>query len=394
MRSPLLSLLARARAMGAPLLDGVLVGLLVVVTGLEAGLAEASAGARAAVVLPLGLVAAGVLLRRREPLAAVAVANVGIVSAGLLAFAVWESLNVIYLALLFVTYSMAGRESGRRLVAGVVIALAGISLASLTFADRTPDSPLAGELLLGAAFFVLAPVVAGRLLHGRERLSTALREKTAVIEADRAGRAQEAAAAERARIAGELHDVVAHALSAMTIQATGARRLATVKPDRAAEAFAAIEVAGREALAELRTLLDALRDDEGPEPLHAPQPSLDELAALAGRARAQGLGVALEVSGARPPALPAGIDVTAYRIVQEALSAALHQGGAAAAAVNVRYRGDRLEVEIVDDGVHDDGRRLLGLHERVSLYGGEVQAGCEDAGGHAVRAWLPLEVAA
>ena len=228
-------------------------------------------------------------------------------------------------------------------------------------------------------------------LASRVRLGRALEDKPERLEAARAGRAREAALGERGRIAGELHDVVAHALGAMTIQAAAARRLSAIDAQRAAGAFEAIETTGRDALVELRTLLDALRGDEGPTPLHEPQPSLAVLANLAARARAAGLPVELELHGERPPDLAASIDLTAYRVVQEALTEALRQGGAGSARVVVRYLEDSLEIEVSDDGMRVAGRRLLGLRERVRLYGGQVDAGTRREGGHLVQARLPLE---
>jgi signal transduction histidine kinase len=375
--------------MSARQIDAALATVVVVATALEVAVADATMAERAAAVLPAALAAAALLVRRREPLGGLLLAVLAVASTGLLAHEVWDALNTIYVVLLFLTYSMAGLESGRRLIAGIVIAVAGVLVISLALPDR--EGELAATTLIGLAFFVVAPVVAGRLLHSRLELSAALAEKAARLDTARETRSREAANAERTRIAGELHDIVAHALGAMTVQAAAARRLAASDATRAAGAFEAIETTGRDALGELRTLLDALRDDSEPDALHAPTPTLAELAELAARARTAGLNVTLDVEGDRPEVLPKGIDVTAYRVIQEALRGALSNGGAGSATVHVRYRAGRLDVEVIDDGVHVDDRRLLGLRERVHLYGGEVEAGVESAGVHAVRAWLPLE---
>jgi signal transduction histidine kinase len=175
----------------------------------------------------------------------------------------------------------------------------------------------------------------------------------------------------------------------MTIQASAARRLAETDAERAATAFEAVERTGRDALGELRTLLEVLRDDET-ETLHAPQPTLESIDALAERARALGLGVTVAVRGDRPADLPASVDLMAYRVVQDALRAARNDGGAGSAQVTVRYEDDRVEVEVADDGVRVAERRLLGLRERVRLYGGKVSAEPLRGGGHVVRARLPL----
>ncbi len=382
--------LVRLRALSPLRVDALLAALVVIATALEAGLVDAPAGQRAAAALPAVLAAAALLVRRHEPLVAQGLGVLAVLSTTVLADRVMNTLTAVFIVLLFITYWMAARETGARLAAGVALGVAAILMLSLAPIDRDSDSYLITSAI-GLCFFVIGPVVAGRLLHSRVRLEAALCSKAETAAALRADRARAAAMAERTRIAGELHDVVAHSLGAMTVQAAGARRLAAAKPERAAEAFAAIESAGREALGELRTLLEALRDEDDPEPLHAPRPTLEALPELARRAGTAGLGVKLDVTGTRPATLSAGTDVTAYRIVQDALTAALHHGEAQTAGVRVRYRPERLEVEVVDDGTQAGDRRLLGLRERVGLYGGEVHAGAERAGGFAVRAWLPLE---
>src|SRR4051794_27843402 len=173
---------------------------------------------------------------------------------------------------------------------------------------------------------LVAPIVVGRLLRSRAALNRALREQAALLERRREEAAGRAVLDERTRIAGELHDVVAHALSAMTVQATGARRLALTRPELALAAFGAIETAGREALDELRRLLGVLRREDAEITL-APQPSLRHVPSLVRRTTRAGLPVALKVEGAERE-LPAGLDVTAYRVVQDALAAAHDAGGA------------------------------------------------------------------
>jgi signal transduction histidine kinase len=194
---------------------------------------------------------------------------------------------------------------------------------------------------------------------------------------------------ERTRIARELHDVVAHALSAMTVQATVARRLALTRPELAREAFGAIETAGREALDELRRLLGVLRRDDAELTL-APQPSVRHIHSLARRVTASGLPVTLRVEGSGLE-LPAGVDVTAYRVVQDALAAALERGGAGRAEVRVEVGANTVEVEIRDDGRSPDPRPLIGVRERVALHGGSLTALHGPDGGHVVRAALPLD---
>jgi signal transduction histidine kinase len=178
----------------------------------------------------------------------------------------------------------------------------------------------------------------------------------------------------------------------MVVQGAGARRLTATDADAAEAAFAAVEATGREALGELRRLLGVLRREDADLAL-APQPSLAHVADLARRTGAAGLPVEVRVEG-DPAPLPPGVDLTAYRVVQEALEGAREQGAAGRARVRVRYGGQAVEVEVDDDGAAalDGGgrRRLLGIHERVALYGGEVTAGAPRDGGYIVRARLPV----
>ncbi|MEA2172394.1 MAG: hypothetical protein QOF76_5694, partial [Solirubrobacteraceae bacterium] len=289
-----------------------------------------------------------------------------------------------YIAVMFLVYSHAAAAAGRRLYAGVGVAVAGMAVTTLVSGG---DNSLA-DFFVGVGIFVVGPTFAGRMLNGRVLLARALRDRSERVAAESADRVREARLAERTRIAGELHDVVAHALGAMTIQAAAARRLAASDTEKAGLALEAVETAGRGALGELRTLLDVLRGDE-PVPEFEPQPSLAGLGTLIERVRAGGLPVDLEQVGTAPPGFSTSVDLTAYRVVQEALEAAQHPGGAAHATVAVRFQDEALEIEIVDDGAPGMSRQLLGLRERVRLYGGEVAAGPRD-GQHIVRARLPL----
>jgi signal transduction histidine kinase len=178
----------------------------------------------------------------------------------------------------------------------------------------------------------------------------------------------------------------------MVVQGSVARRLAPSDPDRAALAFAAVESTGREALTEIRSLLGVLRRDDEELAL-APQPSLRHLSSLIARTRAAGLPVELAVEG-EPTPLTAGVDLTAYRVVQEALRSALEQGEAGRAAVRVRYDDDHVDLRVLDDGRVAPARELPGVRERVTLYGGQLRAGARPDGGHGVRARLPLGGAA
>jgi len=209
---------------------------------------------------------------------------------------------------------------------------------------------------------------------------------------------ERAAAKERARIAHELHDLVAHSVSEMVVQASGVRCSLTEDQEREREALRSIERIGREALTEMRRMLGVLPgggDDQMTE--LAPQPGLAYLDRLITNVQSAGLPVTLHVEGERP-AVPIGIDLSAYRIVQEGLANALTHANCAHADVTVRYGGDVIEVEIADDGSgvdgsgRSEGESLAGMRERVALYGGKLETGPRAGGGYLVRAQLPVEV--
>jgi signal transduction histidine kinase len=214
--------------------------------------------------------------------------------------------------------------------------------------------------------------------------------RSQLAERERDVAAREAVAGERARIARELHDVIAHNVSMIVVQAGAERRV--VEEGATHEVLATVEQTGRSALTEMRRLVGMLRSDA--DDSLAPQPGLDDLVTLAGQVRDAGLPVELRVEGERR-ALPAGIELSAYRIVQEALSNALTHAGDAHAEVHVRYAQDSLELEIVDDGrapasAAGDGHGLVGMRERVALYGGRLDAGRRAGGGFAVHVLLPI----
>jgi len=333
------------------------------------------------------LMALGVFFRRTLPFLAIALALGGFLGADRLGDDMIGHMAGPFFAVLLITYSAGTVLEGWKLLAAAVWADV-LLLISLTPSET--DSPVANAIF-STVVVVAAPMVFGQLMTNRARLHRALRQKAEDAEAERRSEAAAAVLEERTRIAGELHDVVAHALSAMTVQAAGARRLATKDPDRARDAFAAVETTGREALTELRRLLGVLRKEDEELAL-APQPSLAHLDALARRWQAAGLPVALEVTG-EVRALPAGVDLTAYRLVQEALGRARDAGGAGHASVRIAYGSEDVRVDVADDGA-PQGRRLLGMRERVSVYGGELAAAPADGGGWRVSARLPVEAPA
>ncbi len=320
-------------------------------------------------------IAAGLALRRRSPLACLAlVFGSGVVLQSLYR-RYTDHLALPFFTVFVASYSLGAYAEHRQLLIGLAI---GIPLAvGFTLVDHDTN---ASSYVFSVVVMTVGPVLIGRLMRNRARLNRALRDRAAALERRRAGEAERVVADERTRIAGELHDVVAHALSAMTVQASGARRLVGSDPARAREAFAAVEATGRDALDELRRLLGVLRRADEELAL-APQPSLRHVASLTQRA---GLPVDLATDGAAA-ALPAGIDLTAYRVVHEALAAAA-RGHAARASVHVRYGDDAVELEVLDDGSGE--RPLIGIRERVALHGGRLTS---EPG--RVRARLPLGVA-
>jgi signal transduction histidine kinase len=235
--------------------------------------------------------------------------------------------------------------------------------------------------------------VMGRAARTRQLQTAELRARAEQLERERTENERGAVARERARIARELHDVVAHSVSVMVIQSGAARSVLDTDPDASIAALGAVEDTGREALAEMRRLLGILRP-EGERPEHEPQPSLGAVDRLVERARVAGLAVELRVEGAAGTLEP-GVDLTAYRVVQEALTNALKHGGDGAARVTLRWSAERLELEVanrIGPGpaglLAGSGNGLIGMRERVALCGGELRAG-PSGRGFVVRARLP-----
>ena len=253
-----------------------------------------------------------------------------------------------------------------------------------------------GEDVIGDAVFIggilYAVWGAAMIVRSRHELAAALAARTVELEHEREENARLAVAEERARIARELHDVVAHNLSIIVVQAGAERRALGTEHPQTTEVLETIEDTGRAAMAEMRRLLGMLRRSDDELAL-APQPSLRHLDDLVEQVREAGMPVDLRIEGTPRPLAP-GIDLSAYRIVQEALTNALKHAGPARARVTVRYGASELDIEIADDGTNaaavSGGHGLIGMRERVAAHGGELQAGPDPAGGYAVRARLPL----
>jgi signal transduction histidine kinase len=280
---------------------------------------------------------------------------------------------------LIAAYTLGAHTTGARAWIGGA-AVATFAVIAL-FED--PD----GVYIGGVIFFTLlfgAPWLAGKVVQRRRVGEARMRAERDAAEA--------AITDERARIARELHDVVAHAISVIVLQARGGRRLLASEPDETRNALDTIEHTGQQALVEMRRLVGLLREADGDLDL-APQPTLARLDRLVEQVSAAGLPVELTVEG-EPVLLAPGVDLSAYRIVQEALTNALKHAGPARAHVVLRYAEDGLDVDVVDDGAgatdgSSGGYGLAGIRERVSVYGGDLAAGPRDGGGFAVHARLP-----
>ena len=246
-------------------------------------------------------------------------------------------------------------------------------------------------LLVGRLLPYVVAWLIGDSIGTRRRYVAALEERAERLEREREAEAARAVAEEQARIGRELHDVIAHNVSVMVVQAAAAEDVFDSRPERAREALRAIESTGRGALEELRTIVGTVRGDD---PAYAPQPGLDNLDALVGHLRAAGLPVTVTVEG-EPTRLSQAVDLSVYRVVQEALTNTLKHAHATHAAVTLRWLGAELELEIRDDGVgrasaNGAGHGIVGMRERLSLLGGTLHAGPGESGGFTVVARFPL----
>jgi len=294
-----------------------------------------------------------------------------------------------FAAVIVAFYSLGAHTSTRRATA-VLAAMFAIGIPFSIVADGRGAS--AGNMLSPIAFLLGAWAV-GRIIHGRRRRTFELEALTRELEAQRDLQAQAAVTIERGRIARELHDVVAHNVSMMVVQAGAAHRVLEGEQPHVRAALAAIADTGRETVDEMRTLLGVLRASEEGLAL-SPQPGLGDLEQLVRNVRDAGLPVEVRIEGT-PSALPPPLDLSAFRIVQEALTNALKHAGPARADVTIRYQRATVELEVRDDGAGSSnggstGHGLIGMRERVAMFGGELEAGRRGGGGFSVRARLPL----
>jgi signal transduction histidine kinase len=268
--------------------------------------------------------------------------------------------------------------------------------ATVLFADVLFTRPSFAEFFFTGLMLCLLPWTVGRILRERGSRESAHRETAERLDAEREHRAHVAALSERTRIARELHDVIAHSVSVMVIQAGGARTVMSSEPERAEASLQSVERAGREAMAEMRRLLGVLGSGEDPRAL-APQPGLANIEDLVCRTRTAGLETDLHIQG-EPTIVSLALDLCAYRIVQEALTNAIKHAGPAHVTVALRWSRDALEVDVSDDGHGplqvngaSPGHGIIGMRERAGLHGGNIRAGAGTHGGFSVQARLPLK---
>jgi signal transduction histidine kinase len=299
-----------------------------------------------------------------------------------------EQSGVVAYVLAFWVLGYCNRLRGA--VLGLVVGLSGVVIVTLEDPRVEPAESFS------VAVFAAATWLVGAVLRQRSLRLAEVEERSAAMERNQR-EALAAVAEERTRIALELHDVVAHSVSVMTVQAGAARMLLSSAPDRALEPLLAVEEAGRQALDELRRLLGILRTDESIAGL-VPQPGLKNLSELADSVRSTGLEVELVIDGDVRPLAP-GLELATYRIVQEALTNVLKHSGAGHVRVSVWYEPQRLRVEVCDDGhgsprtanrFGEHGHGIPGMRERAALYGGDLQAGPGDGGGYAVQVTIPI----
>lgn len=386
-------MLDRLRIRRATLADAALGGLLFA-AGLWELLADPFADdvVEGPLVLNLAALALATLplaARRTMPLATVAAISAAIALRALVA----DPLEIYppLLAGLVATYSVAVYSTPWRALGGLAGMVGGIEIAAAagTGGDAAPD-PVAAPILFAAVWAV------GRLSTSRHARARALERQAAARDARREEEALAAAAAERQRIARELHDAVSHSLALIAMQAAGAEGILRRDPERAAQSLLSIERAARDGVSEMRRLLGLIAADEGAPEL-SPRPGLDRLDTLVEGARDAGLTVSFESEGEAVPVPPA-VDLSGFRIAQEALTNAAKHAGSCQVRMVLRWLPAALELEVVNSGANaggsgaNGGRGLIGMRERVLLVGGELEAGWGANGDFRVLARLPLEV--
>jgi signal transduction histidine kinase len=271
-------------------------------------------------------------------------------------------------------------------VAGLLVVWAAGTVAVWQYPDSSVGRALSVTIFMSLAWLI------GLLVRRPVQRAITAEERAAQLEQEQEAAARQAVADERQRIARELHDIIAHSVSVMTVQAGAVRRRLTDDQETERDSLLAVERTGREAMAEMRRLVGLLRDADGDAPSYGPQPGLQSLETLIGTVRGAGLPVDLTVEGTTRE-LPPGTDLAAYRVVQEALTNALRHAGPARAWVRVHWGADELTLEVTNDGrtsPDGNGYGQVGMQERLRIYGGRLESGARPEGGYVVRAHVPI----
>ena len=377
--------------------DVLFAGLVGVISVVEASSPEisTSAGADTFAYVTIVIAAASLIIRRHMSIAVLV-----IVSTVLATFYLRDGGYFLSMLGIAPFYAVAAHSNQRRR-AWIALLVAGPALfaaASISVLDRPDGYDISSAASMCA--FIAGVSVFGVLVRNRQAIFADSEERAAAAEADRQASAQRAVAQERSRIAREMHDVVAHGMSIIAVQAAAAQEIVHTDPDKAAVVLGRIENVGRQSLNEMRRMLGVLRNgDEDTTASLAPQPSLADVDSAVAHSADAGIATKLVVNGQRRELAP-GIELAAFRIVQEALTNVLkHAGQRASATVTISYASDAVTIEINDDGRGavssltnaGGGNGLIGMRERVEIYGGELSAGPRTGGGYTVRAVLPTD---
>jgi signal transduction histidine kinase len=380
------------------LVDVLFAGFIAVLAVADVAAPEAMPGQRDADLLAYAMVLVGAMSlvwRRRAPVAVLAV-----VTAVILTY--WMRGHGSFLSVLGLPawYAVAVHGTNRRWAWAAIASatLVALVVASLTILDTVDGFDFVN--LTSVAAYLAGATGAGVVVRNRERIFVDTQRRAEEAEADRLVEAQRAVARERSRIAREMHDVLAHSMSVIAVQAAAAQEIARSNPAKVVNVLGRIEAIGRESLTEMRRMLGVLRDGDEPISL-APQPTLNDVRTVIAQCAESGIPTELVITGDQR-ALPAGIDLAAFRIVQEALTNVLKHAGPCGATVRLNYGVDALRIAVIDDGCGSGstssksggGHGLIGMRERVEIYDGEFSAGPAPEGGYRVRAVLPLDARA
>jgi signal transduction histidine kinase len=378
----------RLRRMNPWVLDGLLATafLVLVLVGHFAANGDPGAEYRDPDVLSVSLTilaAVPYYFRRRSPLAALLVSEVAVVVLTVRDYQTGATPTVLLVGV----YTVAAWCSARQRTIGALALAAGLTIVAVAGIPGAGNADVFFNFVLFTAAYLFGSTVRNRRLYSEQ-----LEARAAALEQDRVEGAKRAVAEERLRIAQELHDVVAHSMGVIAVQAGVGAHVIDVDPDEAKKSLEAISQTSRFTLSEIRRLLGVLRDDTGAT--YAPAPGLADLDRLVHDVGGAGLTVDVRCEG-EPTELPPGVDFTAYRITQEALTNVLKHAGKARATVVVGYEDEALRIEIADDGrgvngrAIADGHGLIGMRERVAVYGGSFEAGPCTGGGFRVAVRLP-----